>query len=285
MKVSSYGSLLRAELAAQPVTRRCCRIAEAVTVLQVSASPAVPLSSSALDDAILRRLRILLGPQVSLPLLPARLNLLDHAGRRIKGLPTALATRSGLCCATAICRGAILCEGDLRPGRSRLRLIIDFPAIEIAVAVAGTIRRLGTTTQLRPHGDDEGEGERLRVDNIAPLLRVLNAVDTLKVWAQRERHRTLIREPGINVDGHLRQLNAHRSRQAAARVSARVSAALATLGTQLIPPELAQAGQLRLRHPQASLSELAALADPPLTKDTIGGRLRRLIALAEYPLV
>ncbi|MNC91086.1 putative sporulation transcription regulator WhiA [compost metagenome] len=38
---------------------------------------------------------------------------------------------------------------------------------------------------------------------------------------------------------------------------------------------------MRLAHRQASLEELGALADPPLTKDAIAGRIRRLLALAD----
>ena len=38
---------------------------------------------------------------------------------------------------------------------------------------------------------------------------------------------------------------------------------------------------LRLEHRQASLEELGALAEPPLTKDAVAGRIRRLLALAD----
>jgi DNA-binding transcriptional regulator WhiA len=41
------------------------------------------------------------------------------------------------------------------------------------------------------------------------------------------------------------------------------------------------AGALRLEHKQASLEELGALHDPPLTKDAIAGRIRRLLAMAD----
>jgi DNA-binding protein WhiA len=47
------------------------------------------------------------------------------------------------------------------------------------------------------------------------------------------------------------------------------------------PNHLTNAGQLRLEHRQASLEELGALAEPPLTKDAIAGRIRRLLALAD----
>ena len=41
------------------------------------------------------------------------------------------------------------------------------------------------------------------------------------------------------------------------------------------------AGRLRIEHRQASLEELGALADPPMTKDAIAGRIRRLLAMAD----
>ena len=48
-----------------------------------------------------------------------------------------------------------------------------------------------------------------------------------------------------------------------------------------IPDHLMEAGQLRVTHQQASLEELGALADPPMTKDAVAGRIRRLLAMAD----
>ncbi len=47
------------------------------------------------------------------------------------------------------------------------------------------------------------------------------------------------------------------------------------------PDHLLQAGRLRLEHKQASLEELGALSDPPMTKDAVAGRIRRLLAMAD----
>jgi DNA-binding transcriptional regulator WhiA len=38
---------------------------------------------------------------------------------------------------------------------------------------------------------------------------------------------------------------------------------------------------LRLNHREASLDELGHHADPPLTKDAVAGRIRRLLAMAD----
>jgi len=61
---------------------------------------------------------------------------------------------------------------------------------------------------------------------------------------------------------------------------ARVQRALEILGDD-VPEHLASAGRLRLDHRQASLEELGTLADPPMTKDAVAGRIRRLLAMAD----
>jgi DNA-binding protein WhiA len=47
------------------------------------------------------------------------------------------------------------------------------------------------------------------------------------------------------------------------------------------PEHLLVAGRLRLEHGQASLEELGQRADPPMTKDAVAGRIRRLLAMAD----
>lgn len=74
--------------------------------------------------------------------------------------------------------------------------------------------------------------------------------------------------------------NLRRSARAAVAAGARVQRALEILGPQ-VPEHLAEAGHLRLEHRQASLEELGALAEPPMTKDAIAGRIRRLLAMAD----
>ncbi|MGH3428368.1 MAG: DNA-binding protein WhiA, partial [Bryobacteraceae bacterium] len=74
--------------------------------------------------------------------------------------------------------------------------------------------------------------------------------------------------------------NLRRSVRAAVAAAARVERAMELLPDDA-PGHLLSAGRLRLEHRQASLEELGALADPPLTKDAIAGRIRRLLAMAD----
>ncbi|MDK6499460.1 DNA-binding protein WhiA, partial [Escherichia coli] len=72
--------------------------------------------------------------------------------------------------------------------------------------------------------------------------------------------------------------NLRRSAQAAVTAGAKVERALEILGDE-VPDHLRYAGRLRLEHKQASLDELGRLADPPMTKDAVAGRIRRLLAM------
>ena len=57
--------------------------------------------------------------------------------------------------------------------------------------------------------------------------------------------------------------------------------AIRALGVNALPPELAEIAELRLRHPTASLRELAAKARPPLTKAAAHRRLHAIVSLVE----
>jgi hypothetical protein len=97
-------------------------------------------------------------------------------------------------------------------------------------------------------------------------------------WEERRMRREV--RATANRLANFDDANLRRSARAAVAAGARVSRALEILGEDA-PEHLAAAGRLRLDHKQASLEELGTLADPPLTKDAIAGRIRRLLAMAD----
>ena len=48
-----------------------------------------------------------------------------------------------------------------------------------------------------------------------------------------------------------------------------------------LPAKLKQAAQARMKNPSASLSELAAMMDPPITKPAMNNRMKKLLQLAK----
>jgi DNA-binding protein WhiA len=77
------------------------------------------------------------------------------------------------------------------------------------------------------------------------------------------------------------EANLRRSVAAAMEQVAMVEAAVAELGWEALPSEIAAVARLRLGHPEASLAELGALLDPPRSKGAVLARLRRLEDLRE----
>jgi len=202
--------------------------------------------------------------------------LLDGHGRPVRGLPPSVVSGS-VCDAAAAWRGAFLAHGSLtEPGRSS-SLEITCPGPEAALALVGAARRLGVQAKAR-----EVRGvDRVVVrdgDAIAVLLTRMGAHEALMAWEDRRLRREV--RATANRLANFDDANLRRSARAAVAAGARVARALEILG-QDAPDHLLQAGRLRLEHANASLEELGALADPPMTKDAVAGRVRRLLAMAD----
>jgi len=202
--------------------------------------------------------------------------LLDLRGRPVRGLPPQVVS-GGLCDAEAAWRGAFLAHGSLtEPGRSSA-LEITCPGPEAALALVGAARRLGITAKAR----EVRGADRVVVrdgDAIGALLTRLGAHSSVLAWEERRMRREV--RATANRLANFDDANLRRSARAAVAGAARVERALELLGPDA-PEHLVAAGQLRLKHRQASLEELGQLADPPMTKDAVAGRIRRLLAMAD----
>jgi DNA-binding protein WhiA len=202
--------------------------------------------------------------------------LLDNRGRPVRGLPPQVVS-AGIGEAEAAWRGAFLAHGSLtEPGRSSA-LEVTCPGPEAALALVGAARRLGISAKAR-----EVRGiDRVVIrdgDAISAMLARLGAHETMLVWEERRVRREV--RGTANRLANFDDANLRRSARAAVAAGARVERAFEILGDEL-PEHLRQAGELRLAHKEASLEELGKLADPPLTKDAVAGRIRRLLATAD----
>jgi hypothetical protein len=202
--------------------------------------------------------------------------LLDNRGRPVRGLPSQVVS-AGIGEAEAAWRGAFLAHGSLtEPGRSAA-LEVTCPGPEAALALVGAARRLGIPAKAR-----EVRGvDRVVIrdgDAIGAMLTRLGAHDAVMVWEERRMRREV--RGTANRLANFDDANLRRSARAAVAAGARVDRAFEILGDD-VPDHLREAGQLRLEHKQASLEELGQLAEPPLTKDAVAGRIRRLLATAD----
>jgi len=202
--------------------------------------------------------------------------LIDQRGRPVRGLPSKVVGGS-MCDAVAAWRGAFLAHGSLtEPGRSSA-LEVTCPGPEAALALVGAARRLEIPAKAR-----EVRGvDRVVIrdgDAIGAMLTRMGAEDGRLAWEERRMRREV--RATANRLANFDDANLRRSARAAVAAGARVQRAMEILGDE-IPDHLRSAGELRLAHKQASLEELGQLADPPMTKDAVAGRIRRLLGMAD----
>lgn len=298
---------IKEELARVPVRTGLERAAELATVLRfcgglqlISGRIAieVELDSAALARRLARAIAELYGIQSELTvvqagglrktsgyqirvlkdgeLLARQTGLIDNRGRPVRGLPATLIS-STIDEAKAVWRGAFMAHGTLTdPGRST-SLEVTAPGNESAMALVGVARRLGVSAKAREVRNvyrvvvRDGEG-------ISELLKQMGCTEQVEKWDELRSRREI---RGVaNRLANFDDANLRRSAQAAIAAGARVQRALEILGDQA-PAHLQYAGELRLQHKDASLDELGHLAVPPMTKDAVAGRIRRLLATAD----
>ena len=298
---------VKAELAALPVTKTCCRKAETSALLRFGGGLHIvggrivveaELDTGAAARRLRRNLADVFGHRSELVVvqpggirkgarylvrvtrdgegLARQTGLIDVRGRPVRGLPPVV-VNGHLCDAEAAWRGAFLAHGSLmEPGRSA-SLEVTSPGSEAALALVGAARRLDIAAKAR-----EVRGvDRVVIrdaDAISALLTRLGAHDSVLAWEERRVRREV--RATANRLANFDDANMRRSARAAVAASARVERAMEILGDD-IPDHLRTAGTLRMAHRQASLEELGQLSDPPMTKDAIAGRIRRLLAMAD----
>jgi DNA-binding protein WhiA len=300
-------SLVKDELSRVNVLKPCCRKAEVSTLLRFAgglhlSNGRIMVEAELDTGAAARRLRkdiieifghsselIVLAPsglrkgnryvvRVSSDgdSLARQTGLIDNRGRPVRGLPRQVVAGS-TCDCEAAWRGAFLAHGSLtEPGRS-MSLELTCPGPEAALAMVGAARRLRIQAKAR----DVRGVDRVVIrdgDAISAILTRLGAHDSVLAWEERRIRRAV--RGTANRLANFDDANLRRSARAAVAAGARVERALEILGDEA-PEHLIEAGQLRIKHRQASLEELGQAADPPLTKDAIAGRIRRLLALAD----
>ncbi|MGB3414417.1 MAG: DNA-binding protein WhiA [Microbacteriaceae bacterium] len=297
---------VKAELARVVLTKTSVRVAELASTMRfggglhlISGRVAIEIELDNQDAAkkVLRTLVEIYGAKPELSLIQAsgirksnhylvrvleaetlarQTGLLDNRGRPVRGLPGNLVNGSADDIA-AIWRGAFIARGSLTdPGRSA-SLEITTPGNESAMALVGAARRMGISAKTREvrgvHRVVIRDGEA-----ISSLLLQIGASSSVKNWEELRQRREVRANANrlVNFD----DANLRRSAQAAVAACARVERALEVLADD-VPAHLRYAGEIRLQFREASLDELGQNADPPLTKDAIAGRIRRLLAMAD----
>ena len=298
---------VKSELASTTVSKSCCRKAEVASILRFAGGLHIvagrivveaELDTGAAARRLKRDLAEVFGHESEILVvqgsnlrkgthyvvrvskdgeaLARQTGLVDGSGRPVRGLPPQVVSGASCDCVAAW-RGTFLAHGSLtEPGRSSA-LEVSCPGPEAALALVGAARRLGISAKAR----EVRGGDRVVIrdgEAIGALLTRLGAHETLLAWEERRMRREV--RATANRLANFDDANLRRSARAAVAAGARAQRALEILADE-VPDHLRMAGDLRVEHRQASLEELGQLHVPPLTKDAIAGRIRRLLAMAD----
>ena len=185
----------------------------------------------------------------------------------------------------AALRGAFLVAGNLSSPGERCLLEILCPNEMVASAIKGLTNNLGINrdVSIQPVSNSRRCKVVLRdATAIERLLLAMGADETAKEWSGKRSDSET--RGKANRLANFDDANMRRSAKAAAEACQKVTRAFEILDKDSLSDNLREAGELRLKYPDASLEQLGKLAEPSLSKDAIAGRLRRLILQAKKRL-
>jgi cell division protein WhiA len=198
--------------------------------------------------------------------------ILDGAGRLSFGVAGGLVrSREAAAC---FARGAFLGRGSVSAPTREPHLEIGAPEEGTATDLAALLERLDLPAR---RGPDEHRVVVKGGEAIGRALLVMGAQTAYLAWEDGRIRREVRREAVrlANAD----HANLRRSVAAAMSQVSAVEQAVARLGWDGLPADLAEVAALRLAHPDATLAELGTMLDPPRSKGGVLARLRRIEAL------
>jgi DNA-binding protein WhiA len=181
------------------------------------------------------------------------------------------------CCLVAFVRGLFLGCGSISAPGAPVHAEFTVEDAGFAEQVRRLLERLALPFSLTARERNVACYSK-RGQTAADLLAILGAHDSRLRW---EEHAVLgtVRE-SANRLANCDAANARRAAASGERQAAAVRVLMASREWAGLPRELRAVAELRVEFPYLSLTELADVADPPLSRSALNHRLRRLVALA-----
>ena len=181
------------------------------------------------------------------------------------------------CCLVAFLRGLFLGCGSMSAPGAPVHAEFTVEDEDFAGQVRGLLARMDLPFSLAVRERNVACYTK-RGQTAADLLAALGAHDSRLRW---EEHAVLgsVRE-SANRLANCDAANAGRAAVAGRRQAALMRALRESPEWPSLPAQLRHVAELRIEYPYLSLTELAEIADPPLSRSALNHRLRRLAALA-----
>ena len=209
-------------------------------------------------------------PQPKLEVALRDLGILGDSGF-VAGIKTGLVAKD--CCAGAYLRGAFLAGGYIADprGDSHFEMAMASQAMAESIvklmgmhSIKARCARRHNTFNVYIKGTES-------IVNFLALTKGYNAA--LRIEEQRVL-KSVRNDTNRRVNAEI--ANSRRTSKAAETQIAHIHALVEKVGIEGIPQSLRQVAVLRLQHPDASIKELGEYAEPPLSKNAVAHRLRRI---------
>lgn len=182
------------------------------------------------------------------------------------------------CCRMAFMRGVFLAGGSVTDPHKNYHLELITSHYNVSNEMVSVLFEMGFTARnLRRGGNCVTYFKQSEVieDLLTTLGAPVSAMTIMNAKVEKEMRNSINRKVNCDTANVEKMVNAAQGQIEAIR-ALQASGVLETLS-----PKLAQTARLRLANPEASLTELAAKADPPVTKSCLNHRLRKLVELSK----
>lgn len=199
------------------------------------------------------------------------LGVLDRKGNLVAGVPRHVVARP--CCRLAYLRGALIAGGFVADPRGDFHLEIAVSGEEFARGLAKLIEQEGVRARVNPRRG----AYAVYVKSAEDICRLLTELGATRSVAGIEDARAMkLVKNNVNRKVNAELANQTRTADAAQHQVELIRRVVGEGLYDTLPGALRTFCDLRLAHPDLSLRDLGALADPPLSKSALYHRVLRL---------
>ena len=292
----SFSSDAKAELCRVPLTRRCCARAEAYGVLLYAGSfsptevrivtesedfaarlpklfqKAFSVRFDAQESGSKSIFRITDGQKLAVIL-----EALGYDPDQHYALHVNFALLEEECCRASFLRGAFLAGGSVTDPLKRYHLELITSHYKVSRETCALLLDLGFSPKQTTRGGNSilyFKQSDMIEDFLTAIGAPVCAMGVMEAKVEKDLRNGVNRRVNCEtanltkvVDASMEQVAAIRKLQKRGQLKD-------------LPPKLRETAKLRLENPEATLQELAAMQDPPVSKSAMNHRMRKLVALA-----
>jgi DNA-binding protein WhiA len=289
----SFSASAKAELCRTPINRDCCAVAEAYGVLlygyQFSAMEIRVITGCApFAKRLPRLMQRAFGfmPDVRAGTAKTTFTVTDPEKiRRVfeafgYDADSTLVNHVNLgvleedCCKAAFLRGAFLAGGSVTDPNKRCHLELVTDHKNVAGETVSLLLEMGFSPRVTVRAGHQViyfKQSEAAEDFFTTIGASGAAMELMSAKVEKEMRNTVTRQ--MNCD----TANVDKTLSAAEAQMRRIREIEREIGLENLPQDLAEVALLRIANPAMILSDLALLADPPVTKSCINHRMRRLM--------